>query len=698
VSTEERSASVTAEYVKAEVLAKVLFTMSEKDPALLVTKAVADYYSLHRNLRLDFINGKPKKAVENLVSVIRPATLKTLIESKLEMDKSELKKDFLEFVKYLEEMAIIHDEHCHVVEQNRTGDSGMRNNGKGNDVGGSSHEGASNKASDRDRTKSRHGRSSESTSTGKQSAREPPPCLNTKKCAGEKHYLSDCPHTGKDEATALLSEYKKKRDADKKKAKFKTLGNNRATADYRDGQTACLTAENLGVKVTGLVDTGSEYSAIPRSAVEDARKRGFPLKVEVLPEPIMLKMATRGEGDKKTCSATGMLMSAVTITTPSGPLCMRGLRQIIVEEDMDHPLVKRPVLDEMDFVASQHLDSVRDKFHLHDFSHIDEELLNMGKQPSGALSKLLIMPADIPEFIEDLPDVLTLAKKKNMKRREQTKPNALNEDQCVVQRSEVGDGGHDMLQLNVKFASLKEQALYYGEFPDDDPIYYYDEDVGQGSQEELADAVEGFITSTEKAGISRDGVQSLRQMVTECKDVFGLNLGADPPTNVKLLVIKLRDGAESVPISARKYAPPQLKFGRDKIRELEDLGSVYKNTGAEWASPPLIIPKPWPDQYRMTIDLRVPNASTKRTAWPMPNLQDELQDLHGSDVFATLDFVKAIGRYLCTKSHKTVNRSPRQMECTHRHVYYMEQEMLRSICTLCLSSLWTTSRATEKYG
>jgi hypothetical protein len=36
----------------------------------------------------------------------------------------------------------------------------------------------------------------------------------------------------------------------------------------------------------------------------------------------------------------------------------------------------------------------------------------MGKQPLGALSKLLLMPADIPEVIEDLPDVLALAKKK----------------------------------------------------------------------------------------------------------------------------------------------------------------------------------------------------------------------------------------------------------------------------------------------
>jgi hypothetical protein len=37
---------------------------------------------------------------------------------------------------------------------------------------------------------------------------------------------------------ALLPEYKKKRDADEKKANFKTLGNNRATADDRDDQTA----------------------------------------------------------------------------------------------------------------------------------------------------------------------------------------------------------------------------------------------------------------------------------------------------------------------------------------------------------------------------------------------------------------------------------------------------------------------------
>jgi hypothetical protein len=243
-----------------------------------------------------------------------------------------------------------------------------------------------------------------------------------------------------------------------------------------------------------------------------------------------------------------------------------------------------------------------------------------------------------------------------------------------------------VLQPNMKFASLKEQALFYGDIPDDDPIYHHDVDVGQGSPEELADSIKGLTTSAEQSGISRNGVQSLRQLVTQCKDVFRLKLGADPPANVKPLVIKLRDGVEPVRMSSRKYAPPQLKFMRDKIRELEELDLVFNNNRVECASPLLILQKPGPDQYRMTVDLRVPNASTKPTAWPMPNLQDELHDLHVSEVFATPDFCQGYWQIPLHKDSQDCRYFISPMECTHRRVYYMERTTLRRICSLCSSS------------
>jgi hypothetical protein len=58
----------------------------------------------------------------------------------------------------------------------------------------------------------------------------------------------------------MLVEYSKKRDADKKKANLKTLGSNGAITDTRDGHTAYLMAENLGVKVTVLADTAFSCS------------------------------------------------------------------------------------------------------------------------------------------------------------------------------------------------------------------------------------------------------------------------------------------------------------------------------------------------------------------------------------------------------------------------------------------------------
>jgi hypothetical protein len=51
-----------------------------------------------------------------------------------------------------------------------------------------------------------------------------------------------------------------------------------------------------------------------------------------------------------------------------------------------------------------------------------------------------------------------------MERREQTKPNALDEDQCEEQPGEIDDGDHDVLQSNVKFASLKEKEFFTATF------------------------------------------------------------------------------------------------------------------------------------------------------------------------------------------------------------------------------------------
>jgi hypothetical protein len=58
--------------------------------------------------------------------------------------------------------------------------------------------------------RSKANKSSYSCSTGSCifDAKDPPAYLNTRKCAGAKHFLHNCPHTSKEKVGALLAEYK----------------------------------------------------------------------------------------------------------------------------------------------------------------------------------------------------------------------------------------------------------------------------------------------------------------------------------------------------------------------------------------------------------------------------------------------------------------------------------------------------------
>jgi hypothetical protein len=75
-----------------------------------------------------------------------------------------------------------------------------------------------------------------------------------------------------------------------------------------------------------------------------------------------------------------------------------------------------------------------------------------------------------------------------------------------------------------------------------------------------------------------------------------------------------------------------------KLKEFEELGLIRRNPASAWASPPLILPKPGPEGFRFTVDLREPNAQTVPTVWPMPHLADSLTHFESSRYYGKFDF------------------------------------------------------------
>jgi hypothetical protein len=111
---------------------------------------------------------------------------------------------------------------------------------------------------------------------------------------------------------------------------------------------------------------------------------------------------------------------------------------------MDHPLIGRPVLDETDFVASQHLDSVWDRSHQHDVSHIDEGLLEMDKQPERSVKS----PTRARRHFRvnsRLAGCYISGEGKKSTRRKQTRSSAHDEEFFGRNQSEEDDGDQDVV-------------------------------------------------------------------------------------------------------------------------------------------------------------------------------------------------------------------------------------------------------------
>lgn len=102
--------------------------------------------------------------------------------------------------------------------------------------------------------------------------------------------------------------------------------------------------------------------------------------------------------------------------------------------------------------------------------------------------------------------------------------------------------------------------------------------------------------------------------------------------------VTLRENAFPVRSPRRRYAYKQQKVLSETIRQMENIGAVYKNASTKWASPALAVPKPGTDTFRFTEDLKIPNSKTVPVQPVLPQLESCLQECSGSRFFANIDF------------------------------------------------------------
>lgn len=151
---------------------------------------------------------------------------------------------------------------------------------------------------------------------------------------------------------------------------------------------------------------------------------------------------------------------------------------------------------------------------------------------------------------------------------------------------------------------------------------------------------DGTVTQCREPTITTLGVADMsdkyRALIEEFKDITKPTLGKEPKHSVVHHIV-----TTGPPIHAkfRRLDPVKYKVAKKEFEAMLEQG-ICRPSKSPWASPLHMVPKKT-GEWRPCGDYRALNKVTKPDRYPLPNIHDLIQDLHGKKFFSKIDLLKA---------------------------------------------------------
>ncbi|XP_020401789.1 uncharacterized protein [Zea mays] len=126
----------------------------------------------------------------------------------------------------------------------------------------------------------------------------------------------------------------------------------------------------------------------------------------------------------------------------------------------------------------------------------------------------------------------------------------------------------------------------------------------------------------------------LQALVTRFQSVFALPVGL-PPVRDCDHHISLLPGAQPFHVRPYRYAPALKTEIERQVQEMLSSG-IIQHSNSEFSSSVILVKKK-DDSYRFCVDYRHLNALTVKTRFPVPIMDELLDELYGAAWFSTLD-------------------------------------------------------------
>ncbi|XP_052732478.1 uncharacterized protein LOC128196266 [Vigna angularis] len=162
-------------------------------------------------------------------------------------------------------------------------------------------------------------------------------------------------------------------------------------------------------------------------------------------------------------------------------------------------------------------------------------------------------------------------------------------------------------------------------------------------KEDIVDGASCFLIMTHSderfEGLSHERSTSKlnggRSVVDDFPDVFPDEVPGLPPPREVEFTIDLVSTAGPISIAPYRMSPAELTELKEQIEELMDKKFI-RPSASPWGAPVLLVKKK-DDSSRLCIDYRQLNKLTIKNKYPLPRIDDLLDQLHGATVFSKID-------------------------------------------------------------
>ncbi|WJX78668.1 hypothetical protein P8452_61863 [Trifolium repens] len=125
------------------------------------------------------------------------------------------------------------------------------------------------------------------------------------------------------------------------------------------------------------------------------------------------------------------------------------------------------------------------------------------------------------------------------------------------------------------------------------------------------------------------------RVVQDFQDVFPSEIPVFPPCREVEFFIDLQPGTGSISESAYRMAPSELVELKSQIEDLLEKGFIRPSV-SPWGAPVLLVKKK-DGKSRLCVDYRKLNKVTIKNRYPLPRIDDLMDQLRGASVFSKID-------------------------------------------------------------